>query len=107
MILRAGRRINADELRIRRMKDGQSVHCRDTFSNQKPDSMRGKTSRTTDTFVVLSISVSDRGRAHMVNGTCTDVARRSCCAHRSQRIAEIEGEIIRRSTEEHYQRDET
>jgi hypothetical protein len=35
------------------------------------------------------------------------VARRSCCAHRSQRIAEIEGEIIRRSTEEHYQSDET
>jgi len=84
------------------MKDGQGVYCRGYFSNQKLDPVRGKARRATDASVILSVGVSDRGLPHTVTGTRTDEARRPRCAHRSQRVADIEGQIVRRSTEEDY-----
>jgi len=105
--LRARRRVNADELRIRRVTDGPNVHWRGYFSNWKLDRVRGKARGATDASVILSISISDRCLAHAMTGTCTAEARRSCGAHRSQWIADIEREIIGCSTEEDHQGDET
>jgi len=61
--------------------------------------MRGKARRATDTSVVVSVRGQDGGRTQPDTGT--DGTGGSGGAHRSQGIADIEGEVVRRSAEEH------
>ena len=107
MTLSAGRRINAYELRIRWMNNTQRVNGRDYRRDAKFDRMRGKARRATDASVILGICMSDRGPAHIVTGACGEEAGRARCAHRGQRITDIEREIVRGSTEKNHQSDKT
>jgi hypothetical protein len=92
--------IDADDLRIGEWKNSRGVHRDDDLHNQDLDTTHGKPGRTADASVVL-VWWAESWLDQIPTDTCVDQAGRSCRAHRSQRIADIEREVVSNSAKQY------
>ena len=96
-ILCAGRRIKPGDRWTRGREDVRRARCGDYFIQPQPDLAYGEAGRAADTSIVVTVSGQNCGRTQMNVDPCRDEARSSSRAHRSQGIADIEGEVVRHS----------